>query len=195
MAPDHLAVLSYALVMAMTPGPTTVVLALSGATFGFRRTLPHAAGAVAGYAVQVALAGLGLGLLLARIPWLAAVLQWACALYLVELGRRMLVRRVHASAAAARPLPLVTAAVVQLANPKSWIMATTSATLLAVDGAPASILALLAWAVVPTAPCMAAWAWFGAGVQRRLATPLAQRTFRASMALLLVGTAVLSVAR
>jgi threonine/homoserine/homoserine lactone efflux protein len=107
----------------------------------------------------------------------------------------MLARRTAAAQRRQRPLAFAPAAIVQVANPKSWIMATTSAALLAGDGAPAPLLALLAWAVLPTAPCMAAWAWFGAGVQRRLATPTAQRAFAVGMASLLAGTAALSVVR
>jgi threonine/homoserine/homoserine lactone efflux protein len=195
MSSDHLAVASYAVVMSMTPGPTTVVLALSGAAFGVLRTLPHAAGAVVGYALQVALVGLGLGLVLARWPALALVLQWACALYLLELGRRMLGSRAQARSGGAKPLRFVPAVALQLCNPKTWMMAATSAGMLATETAPASTAALLAWAVLPTVPCMAAWAWFGAGVQRRLATPARQRAFRFTMAALLLGTAVASVTR
>ena len=42
-----LAVITFAIVTAFTPGPNNLMLAASGANFGFRRTLPHLAQALA----------------------------------------------------------------------------------------------------------------------------------------------------
>ena len=41
---------TFALVTSITPGPNNIMLTASGANFGFKRTLPHVAGIVAGVA-------------------------------------------------------------------------------------------------------------------------------------------------
>ena len=48
---DPLAFVTYSFVMSITPGPNNVMLTASGANFGFRRTVPHIAGIVAGFSV------------------------------------------------------------------------------------------------------------------------------------------------
>ena len=44
-----------------TPGPGNAMLAASGATFGFGRTLPHALGVPLGFPLMIFLVALGLG--------------------------------------------------------------------------------------------------------------------------------------
>ena len=57
--PDPLPFITYAFVMSITPGPNNVMLTVSGATFGFRRTLPHLFGVVFGFVVQLLAVCLG----------------------------------------------------------------------------------------------------------------------------------------
>ena len=47
----------FAFVSSVTPGPNNVMLTASGATFGYRRSVPHMLGISIGSAVMVALTG------------------------------------------------------------------------------------------------------------------------------------------
>ena len=49
----------FAIVNSITPGPNNVMLTASGATFGYRRTLPHMLGISAGGALMLLLVGVG----------------------------------------------------------------------------------------------------------------------------------------
>ena len=80
------ALLLFAFVSSITPGPNNVMLMASGANFGFRRTLPHYFGVDAGFGVLVASIGLGLAGVLARAPALLAVLKGLGAAYLLYLA-------------------------------------------------------------------------------------------------------------
>ncbi|MEG3002849.1 MAG: hypothetical protein RR855_20105, partial [Comamonas sp.] len=51
----------FAIVSSITPGPNNVMLTASGATFGYRRTLPHMLGISLGGAAMLLLIGAGLG--------------------------------------------------------------------------------------------------------------------------------------
>ena len=61
---------SYVTVMSITPGPNNLLLATSGVNFGMRRTLPMVFGILIGCALQTAIAGLALEVLL---HWMASV--------------------------------------------------------------------------------------------------------------------------
>ena len=80
---------TFALVAAYTPGPNNVMLAASGANFGFRRTLPHIFGILVGFCSLVVAAGLGLATLFIAMPWLYNVLKvmsvFFCCIWLGKL--------------------------------------------------------------------------------------------------------------
>ena len=61
---------SYVTVMSITPGPNNLMLATSGVNFGIRRTLPMMLGIMVGCAIQTAIAGLMLEVLL---QWMSAI--------------------------------------------------------------------------------------------------------------------------
>ncbi len=69
----------FALVSSITPGPNNVMLASSGLTFGFRRTVPHMLGVTIGFSVMILLVGLGLGALFSQFPWLYTALKYGGA--------------------------------------------------------------------------------------------------------------------
>ena len=60
----------FSLSAAFTPGPNNVMLTSSGATFGFRRTLPHILGIAAGFAGLAVAGGFGLAGLMKAVPQL-----------------------------------------------------------------------------------------------------------------------------
>src|SRR5690606_21376927 len=76
MEQSSLAALSaFALVTSITPGPNNMMLMASGANFGLRRTLPHAFGVGAGFALMIILVGAGLMQLFDLFPLLNLVLK------------------------------------------------------------------------------------------------------------------------
>ncbi len=60
--PEQLLAFSlFTLAGAITPGPNNTISTLSGATFGFRKTVPQMLGVTVGYPLMLAALGLGLG--------------------------------------------------------------------------------------------------------------------------------------
>ena len=101
---DPLPFATYSLVMSITPGPNNVMLTASGATFGFRRTIPHMLGISTGCGVQLLATCAGLGAVFAHWPGLQSALRWIGALYLLYLGVRMLGSGPVGDRSSARPL-------------------------------------------------------------------------------------------
>src|SRR5882672_10069342 len=84
--PLLIAFVIFATVMFFTPGPNNIMLLSSGLAYGFRRTLPHLAGIVIGFAFMVGAVGLGLGTIFITYPVLQTILKYAGAAYLVYLA-------------------------------------------------------------------------------------------------------------
>lgn len=192
---DPLPFATYSFVMSITPGPNNVMLTASGATFGFRRTIPHILGIGVGCGIQLLAVCAGLGAIFTRWPDLQSVLRWLGALYLLYLGARMLGSRPTSSAVSARPITFVEAALFQFLNPKAWVMTLTAATLFLPHelGMLAADAYMLATMVVTNTPCIAVWAVFGSTLRGFLERPASRMGFNIAMAVALVATGVIMV--
>lgn len=194
--------LALAVSMAATPGPNNAMVTASGATWGFRRTLPHMLGISVGFPVMLVAVAFGAGELLRTHPWVHDILRWIGATYLLWLAWRIAVARPgpagHDDRAdggttgkGARPFGFMQAALFQWINPKAWVIAlgavvtftTASGTALV---AQAALLAAIFLAV--TLPVTALWTLVGVGAARLLRTPTALRRFNIAMAALLVAS-------
>jgi threonine/homoserine/homoserine lactone efflux protein len=192
---DPLAFATYSFVMSITPGPNNVMLTASGATFGFRKTVPHILGVSAGFSVVLLAVCAGLDALFTRWPEIQTVLRWLGAAYLIYLGWRIL-RSGEAKAAESRkPLTLMEAAGFQFLNPKAWVMTLTAAAMflpreLGLLTACAYMVAVM-WIV--NLPCITVWALFGSSLRGFLAQPTGRATFNIVMAVALAATGITMV--
>lgn len=88
-----LALLVFAFVTSITPGPNNLMLLASGVNFGFRRTVPHMLGIGAGFLSLLLAVGFGLGAVLAAYPQLHTALKIAGGAYLLYLAWRIAMSR------------------------------------------------------------------------------------------------------
>jgi threonine/homoserine/homoserine lactone efflux protein len=192
---DPLPFATYSFVMSITPGPNNVMLTASGASFGFRRTVPHLLGIAVGFSVQLLAVCAGLGVIFTRWPELQTVLRWVGAAYLVYLGWRLLRSGEAKASQAPKPVTFTQAAAFQFLNPKAWVMTLTAATLFL----PPELGLLLAGPYMVAImeivglPCMAVWALFGSSLRGFLAKPAGRLAFNVVMALSLAVTGVAMV--
>ncbi|MCD0504829.1 LysE family translocator [Bordetella petrii] len=180
----------FALVSSITPGPNNIMLASSGLTFGFRRTIPHMLGVNLGFTLMLVLVGLGLGTAFQQFPWLYTVLKYAGALYLLYLAWKIAMSGpMDRGSPRGQPLTFLQAALFQWVNPKAWVMAVgVIATYTPQAGFYWNLaLAALVCCLV-NLPSIGAWAAFGAALQKLLHRPMAIRLFNIGMALLLVAS-------
>jgi threonine/homoserine/homoserine lactone efflux protein len=84
-----LALVIFAFVALITPGPNNIMLMASGVNFGLQASLPHLFGIFLGFLVMIVLVGLGIGSLFAAQPWLHTALKTASALYMLWLAWRL----------------------------------------------------------------------------------------------------------
>ena len=114
----------FAFVSSVTPGPNNVMLTASGASFGYRRSIPHMLGICLGVVVMVLLIGTGLGKLFEAEPRIYTLLKYVGAAYLIWLAWKIArSASVDQGQSGNRPLSFLQAAAFQWVNPKAWIMA------------------------------------------------------------------------
>ena len=192
---DPLAFATYSFVMSITPGPNNVMLTASGATFGFRKTVPHILGICAGFSVVLLAVCAGLDALFTRWPDIQTVLRWAGAAYLVYLGWRILRSGETQAADSRKPLTVIEAAGFQFLNPKAWVMTLTAAAMflpreLGLLAACAYMVAIMA---IVNLPCITVWALFGSSLRGFLAKPAGRASFNVVMAVALAATGIAMV--
>lgn len=177
--------------MTWTPGPNNMMLAASGANFGWRRTMPHAMGVTLGFPLMLLLVALGLGRVFAAEPRLAMILSWVGLAFMLWFAWGIANAGSARAEQRSRPLRFVEAGAFQWVNPKAWafailVAATYASGPSAMEGAMAAALVFLISALGSTQ----AWTIFGAGAGRVLGTGVLLRGFNWTMAALLVASSI-----
>lgn len=192
MAPETFAALVvYALVSSVTPGPNNLMLLASGVNFGFRRTVPHMLGVAAGFLAMLLAVGFGLGALLEAFPGLHLALKICGGAYLLYLAWRIATAGSlgRVGDRPARPMTLLEAAAFQAVNPKAWVLAVTAMALYTSPASPFwSVMVISAAFTVVNLPSVSAWAAFGVALRSLLADPVRLKFFNIAMGLLLAAT-------
>lgn len=179
-----LALIVFAFVTSITPGPNNFMLMASGVNFGFRRTIPHMFGIGAGFLSLLLGVGFGLGAVLTAYPALHLGLKIAGGAYLLYLAWRIATTRSlgDKNGATARPMTFMEAAGFQWINPKAWVMAVTAMAIYTNPQSPflSVVLVSLAFAVV-NLPSVSTWAGFGVALRGFLSDPWRLKWFNIAM--------------
>ncbi len=183
------ALIAFAFVSSITPGPNNLMLMASGANFGVRRTIPHMLGVSIGHAFMIFLVGAGLMGVFDAYPVAYTILKVVSVAYLLFLAWKI------ATAAAPRgkansgtPMTFFQAAAFQWVNPKGWAMALTAISVyLPAPGLEGVAIAALVFALT-NLPSVSCWAVLGQQAQRVLTNQTRLRSFNLTMGVLLVAS-------
>lgn len=186
------ALIGFAFVSSITPGPNNIMLMASGANFGLRRSVPHMLGISVGHSVMVTLVGLGLGEVFDAYPQAKLALRVLSSAYLLWLAWKVATAAPpQKGEAAGKPFTFLQAAAFQWVNPKAWYMAIFAITNYMGDGGGLWPPLLVALVFAGTnLPSITVWAAIGTQVRRLLTRPRLLRAFNWTMAGLLVLTLV-----
>ena len=197
MPPDPMiAFFVFALVAAVTPGPSNVMVMIAGARAGVVGGLPCLAGVVAGMAVMMGAAVAGLAGLAQAYPQIVVGLKWCGSLFLLWLAWQVATAAPMSTDSAGDPIGFWKALAFQWINPKSWIVSVSAAATYGVGG-DASVaqraLTLAAVFALAAAPSCGVWLGFGASMQRWLVNERRSRVFNLAMGLALAASVVFVV--
>lgn len=186
-----MALLVFAFVTSITPGPNNFMLMASGVNFGFVRTIPHMLGIGAGFLSLLLGVGFGLGAVLTAYPALHVGLKIAGGAYLLYLAWRIGSSRSMSGGegSSSQPMSFMAAAAFQWVNPKAWVMAVTAMAIYTNPDAPflSVILVSVAFALV-NLPSVSTWAGFGVALRGFLSDPVRLKWFNIAMGLALAAS-------
>ena len=197
-----LAMASFALVGAITPGPVNVLALRHGSQAPRHIALLYVLGASVSYAAVVWCMGQGARQLVDGLPRLAGTAQWLCAAYLLWLAWRLARSAAHPAAADGTTLPhqptpaaqaFVQGVAVQTLNPKAWLFALSAVGVFALPsarGSPAALYLLCAISLLACLLGVGCWALLGQFLRPVLSHARHQRLFNRGLA----GMLVLSIA-
>lgn len=186
---EYIAIILFAIITCVTPGPNNAMIMSSGLNYGIRRSLPHYFGIVLGFPVMVMAVGLGIAGLFDQFPVLHLLLKIAGAAYLSFLAYKIATAPVsEINAAKGKPLSFIQAAAFQWVNPKAWALAVGAMVTYTVisDSYVLQVVSIAAIFLLFGAPCILLWLWCGAALKNILKKPANVRVFNISMATLLM---------
>jgi threonine/homoserine/homoserine lactone efflux protein len=185
------ALVAFALVTVITPGPNNLMLMASGANYGFRATVPHMLGIGLGFPFMVLLVGIGVMQLFDLWPLSYTILKLFSVVYLLYLAWKI----AHAAPpeqaqARGKPLTFPQSAAFQWVNPKAWSMALMAITLYAAGRDLPAVLWVAGIYVCVSLISTMGWTVLGQQMRRFLHNPLRLQMFNRVMAILLVATLI-----
>jgi len=183
------ALVAFAFVTSITPGPNNLMLMASGANFGFRRTIPHMLGVGLGFTLMVVLVGAGLVQVFDAYPVSYAVLKIVSVAYLLYLAWKIATAAPpRAGEKAGNPMTFVQAVLFQWVNPKAWAMALTAVSVYAPSHTLGAIALVAMVFGAINLPSVSSWTVLGQQMRRLLTNQRRLRAFNIGMAVLLVAS-------
>ena len=182
------ALMLFAFVSSITPGPNNLMLMASGANFGFKQTVPHMLGVGIGFTLMVVLVGLGIMQLFDIYPLSYDILKVLSVLYLLYLAYKIgsSTASIEGELSKAKPITFLQAVMFQWVNPKAWTMSLTAISVYAPSKSISAVLLVAAVFGAINLPCISSWTVLGQKMQTYLTNNKRLKTFNFTMASLLV---------
>lgn len=190
---ELVALVAFAVVGSVSPGPNNTILWASGLRFGSRRTIPHVLGTALGIGALVVGVAAGIGALLEAVPAAELVLKVAGSVYLLYVAYLVLGGGGVGRTQVSNPLSVWQAIAFQLVNPKAWIFAIAAVGTFLSPTLPWVVgVGLLAGTImIVVVGSSAVWAVGGAALGRVIDDERARRVITVGLAGLLVASVAL----
>ena len=190
---ELVALLAFAFVGTVSPGPNNTVLWASGLRFGYRRTVPHVLGTALGIGLLVVAVAAGIGALFEVVPAAELVLKIVGSLYLLYVAYLVLGSGGIGRTEVSDPLSVWQAIAFQCVNPKAWIFAIAAVGTFLPAALPwiVGVLVLTAMLMVVVVGSSSIWAVGGAALGRVVDDERTRRVISIGLASLLVASVAL----
>jgi len=184
------ALMLFAFVTSITPGPNNIMLMSSGSNFGFKQTIPHVLGVGLGFTFMIMLVGFGIIQLFEVFPISYQILKIISVVYLLYLAFKIAIsgNNISKNSPKSQPLTFIQAALFQWVNPKAWTMALTAISIYAPSKSIGAIIFVALVFGTINLPCICSWVVLGKKMQVFLTDVKRHQVFNITMALLLLGS-------
>lgn len=120
------AMLTFSLVMSISPGPVNMIILSSGARYGIRQTFAFVSGATIGFTLLLLGVGLGLDQIISMYPAFLKYLSVFGGLFIIYMGYLIFKSRPDLSIDEAKRPKFFQGFLMQWLNPKAWLACVTS---------------------------------------------------------------------
>jgi len=176
----------FALATLYTPGPNNIMLASSGARFGFRPSIPHLLGVGLGFPMMFFVVALALGAMFERSELLREIVRFGGAAVMLYIAWKIATakRSKVDGDALERPFTFAMAAGFQFVNPKAWsmIIGVAGAYIQGISPVKEALICAGVFAVLGLGSA-ALWTGFGSMISVYLEDDLRFRVFNVVMGL------------
>ncbi|WP_196210144.1 LysE family translocator [Citrobacter sp. Res13-Sevr-PEB04-36] len=181
--------LLFAFVASITPGPTNILVLTNSQHYGVKNTIPAILGGCLAASAIVLISGAGAGEVLRQYPLIRQIMSWAGMLWLSWMSWQLFIApAANLSTSAHNRFTAHAAALLQIINPKTWMMALAVVSLFAPTGEHTlrDVALMSLWFLLISVTCLLCWAWLGKAVNRVFRTTIAMVRFQRLMALCLL---------
>lgn len=195
-AEQAIAFIVFAVVAAITPGPSNLILTTTGAAVGVLRGLACLFGVAIGMGLMMFLVAFGLGSLVLESPLLLLAIKWCGIGFLLWLSWKIATAGRNQASGEKEFVGFWRAAAFQWVNPKSWLVSASAVGTFLQAGSGSALAQSLAFGLLFTLaalPSCFVWLAFGAAMQRILRTERAVKVFNITMGALLAGSVILFI--
>jgi threonine/homoserine/homoserine lactone efflux protein len=162
--------LLFVLALYATPGPATLSVAASGATYGFRKTISYVFGLIAGIEIIFLLLALGLGALFNQYPTIHIIFKWVSLGYIFYLAYKIATSSVNSKNV--KHLGFFEGILLNILNPKAYfaVIATVSQYAESGDGYYSSFIRLILWIFILVIIINFTWSYIGQLMNNKLSS-------------------------
>ena len=185
----------FAFVASITPGPTNILILANSQHHGVKATLPALVSGCVAASMIVLISGAGAGEILHQHPLVRQVMSWAGVAWLSWMSWQLFSAPATNVGKPSHRFTRARRALLQIVNPKTWMMALAVVSLFAPTGSHAlrDIALMALWFLLISIGCLLCWAWLGKAVNRVFRTTVAMVRFQRVMALCLLISAWVGV--
>ena len=179
----------FTVVAAITPGPNNLMVLASGVNFGWRKSIPHVLGVVAGFPSVAIILAIGLGDVLEANPDIHRFVRWPGVLFILYLAWNIATARDIGSAPLrSRPLTFIEAWLFQWINPKAVVVILSTFVVYTSSEYPifGQVMVIALVYAISAAGATMTWLFLGVNLKKILKKSSHLRWFNLTMALLLI---------
>ena len=184
-----LAMLSFSLVMSITPGPVNMIILSSGINNGAKRTIPYVSGATVGFTLLLLFIGFGFSQFIHAYPFFLTNLAIAGSLYIIYMGYKIASSKPELEVSKKGTPKFYEGFLLQWVNPKAWIACVSGVSIFSSTESYGTFLTFTIIYFIVCFISLGVWAILGDKVSYLLKDHFRLRLFNFTTGLLLMITA------
>lgn len=190
MTSQLIAMSIFSLTMSITPGPVNMINLASGATHGFKRTIPFVSGSTIGFILLLTALGIGFMQILSAYPIFLKYMSMGGSIFILYMGYKIAKSQPEISAQRVNCPKFMEGVLLQWLNPKAWLACISGISLFADEKSFFPLFLFISLYFVVCFLSLSSWAVLGDKLRSILRSKTRLIVFNYVMGMLLSACAV-----